>query len=92
MKITCRPRWSLGRGKTLVPSSWQATAVATQLLGGPSRQRLTAKARISRAFNRGVPLRDMRTCPMRHRRLGPPPSMTWRRSPTAMPPTAWPAT
>jgi hypothetical protein len=27
MTITIRPRWSLGRGKTLVPSRWQATAV-----------------------------------------------------------------
>jgi hypothetical protein len=25
MTITIRPRWSLGRGKTLVPSRWQAT-------------------------------------------------------------------
>jgi len=26
MTITTRPRWSLGRGKPLVPSGWQATA------------------------------------------------------------------
>jgi hypothetical protein len=26
MTITIRPRWSLGHGKTLVPSRWQATA------------------------------------------------------------------
>jgi hypothetical protein len=25
MTITIRPRWSLGRGKTLVPSRWPAT-------------------------------------------------------------------
>jgi hypothetical protein len=25
MSIITRPRWSLGRGKTVVPSSWQAT-------------------------------------------------------------------
>ncbi len=25
MTITARPRWSLGRGKPLVPSGWQAT-------------------------------------------------------------------
>ncbi len=25
MSITITPRWSLGRGKTVVPSSWQAT-------------------------------------------------------------------
>ncbi len=29
MTITTRPRWSLGHGKPLVPSGWQAT-------GGPS--------------------------------------------------------
>ncbi len=27
MTITTRPRWSLGRGKPLVPSGWQATVV-----------------------------------------------------------------
>jgi hypothetical protein len=35
MTITIQPRWSLGRGKTLVPSRWQATherpAVSDQL-------------------------------------------------------------
>lgn len=25
MSITTTPKWSLGRGKTVVPSSWQAT-------------------------------------------------------------------
>ena len=25
MNISTRPRWSLGRGKTVVPSRWQAT-------------------------------------------------------------------
>jgi hypothetical protein len=29
MTITIRPRWSLGRGKTLVPSRWQATSTTT---------------------------------------------------------------
>jgi len=27
MSIITRPRWSLGRGKTAVPSRWQATAL-----------------------------------------------------------------
>ena len=31
MTITIRPRWSLGRGKTLVPSRWQATADGVRL-------------------------------------------------------------
>jgi len=26
MTITTRPRWSLGHGKPLVPSGWQATS------------------------------------------------------------------
>ncbi len=30
MTITIRPRWSLGRGKTLVPSRWQATCPAAR--------------------------------------------------------------
>ena len=28
MSITARSRWSLGRGKPLVPSAWQATVLA----------------------------------------------------------------
>ena len=32
MTITTRPRWSLGHGKPLVPSGWQATAVAAGLM------------------------------------------------------------
>ena len=34
MTITTRPRWSLGHGKPLVPSGWQATA---DYPGGQSR-------------------------------------------------------
>ncbi len=33
MTITIRPRWSLGRGKTLVPSRWQATRTLTAFYG-----------------------------------------------------------
>jgi len=33
MTITTRPRWSLGHGKPLVPSSWQATNGAMPVLG-----------------------------------------------------------
>jgi NAD dependent epimerase/dehydratase family enzyme len=32
MTIIIQPRWSLGRGKTLVPSRWQATAQALQAI------------------------------------------------------------
>ncbi len=36
MTITIRPRWSLGRGKTLVPSRWQATlSLRTCALSNP---------------------------------------------------------
>jgi hypothetical protein len=44
MTITIRPRWSLGRGKTLVPSRWQATpdhSCSTSCRGsrrGPARR------------------------------------------------------
>jgi hypothetical protein len=31
MTITHRPRWSLGRGKAVVPSRWQATAAALDI-------------------------------------------------------------
>jgi hypothetical protein len=41
MTITIRPRWSLGRGKTLVPSRWQATHdlrfCTSTVLDGPGR-------------------------------------------------------
>lgn len=44
MTITIRPRWSLGRGKTLVPSRWQATAARM------SGRRLLAWAIVSAAL------------------------------------------
>ncbi len=44
MTITIRPRWSLGRGKTLVPSRWQATITSRSVGMSASAAALGAAA------------------------------------------------
>jgi hypothetical protein len=47
MTITIRPRWSLGRGKTLVPARWQAT---TPISTGSAYQHRERRMRPPRAI------------------------------------------
>jgi hypothetical protein len=44
MSITNTPRWSPGRGKTVVPSRWQATALWPELRDARTRREREAAA------------------------------------------------
>jgi len=53
MTITTRPRWSLGHGKPLVPSSWQATLTSQGHHDVAHRVRTRAQAGLLNVTLRG---------------------------------------